>query len=57
MCYINPEATIHWSENTGTRNMRTLRIMAATSALFLGLCIITSGKPAETTRAYCKIVW
>lgn len=55
--YINPETTIHWSENTGMRNMTTLRTMAAAGALFLGLCIITSGKPTDPMRAYCKVIW
>uniref|UniRef100_A0AAQ5YQJ1 Uncharacterized protein n=1 Tax=Amphiprion ocellaris TaxID=80972 RepID=A0AAQ5YQJ1_AMPOC len=35
----------------------SLRTLVVASALFLGMCIITSGKPAETTHAYCRIVW
>ncbi|CAB1437785.1 unnamed protein product [Pleuronectes platessa] len=33
------------------------RTLVVACALFLGLCIIASSKPADTTHAYCKIVW
>ncbi|GAA6234117.1 uncharacterized protein LOC101160024 [Lates japonicus] len=33
------------------------RTLVVACALFLGLCIITNGKPTEVTHAYCKIVW
>lgn len=33
------------------------RTLAVACALLLGMCIITSGKPTDTTHAYCKIVW
>ncbi|KAI3374844.1 hypothetical protein L3Q82_021387 [Scortum barcoo] len=34
-----------------------VRTLVVACALFLGMCIITSGKPTETTHAFCKIVW
>ncbi|KAM6990076.1 uncharacterized protein LKV04_009649 [Tautogolabrus adspersus] len=34
-----------------------VRSLVVAGALFLGICIITSGMPTETTHAYCRIVW
>lgn len=33
------------------------KTLVATYVLFLGLCVITRGKPMDITHAYCKIVW
>eukprot|EP00064_Thunnus_orientalis_P014311 superscaffoldBa00002466_g14353 len=34
-----------------------VKTLVVACALFLGMCIITNGKPTETTHAFCKIVW
>ncbi|KAM7400432.1 hypothetical protein PAMA_004900 [Pampus argenteus] len=34
-----------------------VKTLVVAFALFLGMCIVTNGKPTETTHAYCKIVW
>ncbi|KAM8726881.1 uncharacterized protein AB9X84_000786 [Acanthopagrus schlegelii] len=34
-----------------------VRTLVAACALFVGMCIVTSGKPTNTTHAFCRVVW